>query len=73
MGCNNCLTCDYKEMRSPGDERPQHCYMFEQEPDGQCMQHTGHKDQDRLFEIGMRALIRAKQTLNKRTHHAEHQ
>lgn len=71
MGCNNCLTCDYKEMRSPGDDSPQHCYMFREEPDDVCMQHTGRKDQHRLWEIGMRTIIQAHRTAAKGPHHAE--
>ncbi len=39
---NNCDTCNYKKMRSAGDTSEQHCYMFQDSPDEQCMQHTAH-------------------------------
>jgi hypothetical protein len=39
---NNCDTCDYKQMRETGQDDKQHCYMFYDSPDEQCMQHTGH-------------------------------
>ena len=35
MGVNNCSTCDYKRHPDGG-----HCYMFREEPEGVCMQHT---------------------------------
>lgn len=38
---NNCDTCNYKKMRSAGDTSEQHCYMFQDAPTEQCMQHTG--------------------------------
>lgn len=40
---NNCETCDYKHMKGPDDKPDQHCYMFQDVPNEQCMQHTGHK------------------------------
>lgn len=33
---NNCATCDHKKHPDGG-----HCYMFRNEPQWQCMQHTG--------------------------------
>lgn len=35
---NNCSTCDHSQDRDDG-----HCYMFRNEPEGVCMQHTGRK------------------------------
>lgn len=46
---NNCETCDYKHMKGPDCKSDQHCYMFQDAPDEQCMQHTGLKDRPRAF------------------------
>lgn len=35
---NNCSTCDYKQHPDDG-----HCYMFRDEPQDVCMQHTARK------------------------------
>lgn len=35
---NNCSTCDHKQHPDDG-----HCYMFRDEPQDVCMQHTGRK------------------------------
>lgn len=36
---NNCEGCDYKHMEKHGG----HCYMFRDEPDEVCYQHTARK------------------------------
>ena len=38
---NNCETCEYKLSRSPDQDDDGHCYMFRDEPQEICMQHTG--------------------------------
>jgi hypothetical protein len=38
---NNCSTCKYKAMN---DGEPGHCYMFRDEPQEVCMQHSGRAD-----------------------------
>lgn len=35
---NNCATCDYMKLNASRDG---HCYMFSDEPNEVCMQHTG--------------------------------
>ena len=37
MNPNNCSTCDYLEL---GHHDNAHCYMFREEPNCVCMQHT---------------------------------
>jgi hypothetical protein len=39
VGTNNCATCDYSKYEHEGG----HCYMFREEPQGACMQHTGRR------------------------------
>ena len=36
---NNCETCRHSQHQDGG-----HCYMFEREPEFQCMQHTRRVD-----------------------------
>lgn len=43
MNPNNCTTCNHKQNPDGG-----HCYMFRDEPDDVCMQHTGRFLFDRL-------------------------
>jgi hypothetical protein len=47
---NNCAMCDYKKMHT--DEAVGWCYMFRDEPDDVCMQHTARKNNDKaLFRL----------------------
>lgn len=50
---NNCATCTHSQCN---DDPELHCYMFATVPDGQCMQHTGHK----AFECGVQLLVEGK-------------
>jgi hypothetical protein len=43
---NNCTTCEYKQMKEVGQQPDQFCYMFQDAPQEQCMQHTGYKEED---------------------------
>lgn len=54
---NNCSTCDYKEMRGSEHDPTLHCYMFRDEPDEQCMQHTGHREHDLKLNDLLRTLL----------------
>ena len=40
---NNCQTCGYKNVTVDGKPVEGHCYMFSDEPDEVCMQHTHRK------------------------------
>jgi hypothetical protein len=59
---NNCDTCDYKQMREIGSDAKQHCYMFYDSPDEQCMQHTGHREHDRKLTDLLRTIVVRKET-----------
>jgi hypothetical protein len=39
MNPNNCAACDYSKYPHEGG----HCYMFRNEPDGVCLQHTARR------------------------------
>lgn len=43
MNPNNCSTCEHSQVQSPG-----HCYMFRDEPQEVCAQHTGKSSWDWL-------------------------
>ena len=43
MNPNNCETCEYKRLKSPDQVEDGHCYMFRDEPQEICMQHTLRK------------------------------
>lgn len=49
MNPNNCETCDYKKCNN---DKTLHCYMFKDEPDDVCYQHTGRKQSlENIIEI----------------------
>jgi hypothetical protein len=54
---NNCDTCDYKAMKGSEHDPKQHCYMFYDTPNEQCMQHTGHRKEDLKFNDLLRSLL----------------
>lgn len=41
MNPNNCETCEYKKINN---DKTLHCYMFKDEPDDVCMQHSGRRE-----------------------------
>ena len=47
MNPNNCSTCHHKN--DPSGEG--FCYMWRNEPDYVCREHTGRKEADRLFSM----------------------
>jgi hypothetical protein len=52
-GVNNCATCRYSQYEH-GDG---HCYMFRNEPEGVCMQHTGHAQADADLAAALAAVL----------------
>lgn len=53
---NNCLTCEHYTAQFDGKEE-QHCYMFKDEPDDVCMQHTGRTEGCRNLDIAIMRLL----------------
>lgn len=43
----NCQTCDYKKFNKDPEL---YCYMFKDEPQGQCRSHSAYKNRTPIFE-----------------------
>jgi hypothetical protein len=53
---NNCATCKYHGMR--GEEiTDEHCYMFQDAPTEQCMQHSGHDEELLMTSVAMMSTL----------------